>query len=33
MEASTETGPDDSTFLETCPFTLEQVLDPDHWPD
>ena len=21
------------TFPETCPFTIEQVLDPDFWPD
>ena len=33
LEASTETGLDDSTFPETCPFTSEQSLDPDYWPD
>lgn len=32
LEASTETGLDDAAFPESCPFTVEQVLDPDYWP-
>ena len=33
LEASTETGLKESTFPETCPFTLEQILDPGYWPN
>ncbi len=33
LEASTETGLDEAAFPETCPFTLEQVLDDGYWPD
>ena len=28
-----ETGLDETVFLSTCPFTLEQVLDTGFWPD
>jgi hypothetical protein len=30
--ASTETGLPLATFPETCPWTVEQVLDEDFWP-
>ncbi len=32
-QASRETGLPLATFPETCPFTLEQVLDDGYWPD
>ena len=32
-EAAAETGLPLSTFPETCPFTLEQALDDDFWPE
>ena len=32
-EASIETGIDESVFPRECPFTLEQALDPDFWPE
>lgn len=31
-DAIDETGLEEQTFPETCPFTLEQVLDTDFWP-
>lgn len=31
--AVAETHLDESTFPSTCPFTVEQVLDPDYWPE
>ena len=32
-EASIETGIDESVFPRECPFTLEQALNPDFWPE
>jgi len=32
MGASTETGLDESTFPAQCPWTFEQVMDPEFWP-
>ena len=32
-QAVSETALDDSMFPETCPYTVEQVLDPDFFPD
>ena len=32
-EAAQETGLGLSRFPANCPFTLEQVLDEDYWPD
>src|SRR5215470_18659032 len=32
LDASDETGLPLATFPETCPWTQEQVLDPDFWP-
>jgi len=31
--ASQETGLDESTFPEQCPWTFEQIMDPDFWPE
>ena len=31
--AASETGLPAITFPEACPFTVEQILDPDYWPD
>ncbi len=31
--AASETGLPAMTFPEACPFTVEQILDPDYWPD
>ncbi len=31
--AVSETGLPAMTFPEACPFTVEQILDPDYWPD
>ncbi len=31
--AAAETGLDDSTFPDRPPFTLQQVMSPDYWPD
>ncbi len=31
--AASETGLPISTFPESCPFTVEQVMDPEYWPD
>jgi hypothetical protein len=33
LRASAETGLPESAFPEECPFTIEQVLAPDFWPD
>jgi hypothetical protein len=33
LDASGETELSLDLFPETCPFTIEQVLDPDFWPD
>ena len=33
LKASAQTGLSLDTFPEACPFTIEQVLDPDFWPD
>jgi hypothetical protein len=33
IEAERETGLDRSTFPPVCPFTFEQVLSDDFWPD
>ena len=33
LEASDETGLPLATFPETCPWTAEQVLDAEFWPD
>ncbi len=30
--AANETGFDEGRFPEHCPWTLEEALDPDHWP-
>ena len=32
-DANYETGLPLSTFPETCPFTLDQALDPEFWPE
>ncbi|MFO1430668.1 MAG: DUF29 domain-containing protein [Candidatus Competibacteraceae bacterium] len=32
-EASIETGIDESVFPHECPFTVEQALKPDFWPE
>jgi len=31
--ASGETGLAEADFPEKCPFTIDQLLDPDYWPD
>lgn len=31
--ASNETGIDENTFSKECPFTLEQCLDEEFWPE
>ena len=33
QDASDETGLPLATFPEACPFTVEQILDPDYWPN
>lgn len=33
LKAADETGLNDTDFPESCPFTIEQVLDPSFWPD
>jgi hypothetical protein len=33
LYAAGETGLDLELFPETCPFTIEQILDPDFYPD
>lgn len=32
-QAVSETGLDETVFPETCPYTVEQVFDPDYFPD
>lgn len=32
-QAITETGLDEAVFPEACPYTVEQVLDPEFFPD
>ncbi|HET6468321.1 MAG TPA: DUF29 domain-containing protein [Geminicoccaceae bacterium] len=32
-EAAAETGVETGTFPEACPFTLEQVVDDEFWPE
>jgi len=31
--AETETGLDESSFPSRCPWTFEQVINPDFWPE
>ena len=31
--AAHETGLDQASFPHACPFSLEQILDPDYWPE
>jgi hypothetical protein len=33
LQAAGGTGLPDSAFPKRCPFTIEQVLDPDFWPE
>lgn len=33
LRAADETGLPEAEFPESCPFTIEQVLDPNFWPD
>lgn len=33
MKAADETGLPEATFPATCPFTIEEILDPDFQPD
>jgi hypothetical protein len=33
LKAAGQTGLALATFPEACPFTVEQVLDPDFWPE
>jgi len=33
MDAVKETGMADSIFPEQCPWTFEQVMNPDFWPE
>ena len=33
LNAAGETNLPEEAFPDTCPFTIEQVLDPDFWPD
>ncbi len=33
LKASDETGLPEAVFPESCPFGMEQVLDPDFWPE
>ena len=33
LKAAGDTGYPLETFPETCPFTIEQILDPDFYPD
>lgn len=32
-QAAIETGLDEKTFPAGCPFSIEQALDPNFWPD
>jgi uncharacterized protein DUF29 len=33
LEAATETGIDSSTFPSACPWTYEQIMDAEFWPE
>ncbi len=33
LKAADETGLPEDGFPQICPFTIQQVLDPDFWPD
>ncbi len=33
LEAEAETGIDESTFPTVCPWSFEQLMDEDFWPD
>ena len=33
LKAASETRLSEKRFPEDCPFTIEQILDPDFWPD
>jgi hypothetical protein len=33
LEAALQTGLAESTFPATCPFSQEQLLDDDYWPE
>lgn len=33
IQAGRETGFDRKTFPETCPFTFDQAMNPDFWPE
>ena len=33
MLAAGETGLSEATFPENCPFSIDQLLDEDFWPD
>jgi len=33
LHAVAETGLEESTFPDSCPFALADVLDAEHWPD
>ncbi len=33
LRAATETGLPEDTFPAGCPFTVDQALDPGHWPE
>jgi hypothetical protein len=33
LEAEAETGIDESTFPTECPWSFEQLMDEDFWPD
>jgi hypothetical protein len=32
IDAADETGLPATTFPDACPFTLDEILDPDYWP-
>ena len=33
VDASTETGLRKASFPQTCPWSYEQIMDPDFWPE
>lgn len=33
IEAETETGLEEATFPQTCPWSFEQMTDPNFWPE
>lgn len=33
LEAEAETGIDENVFPTICPWSFEQAMDEDHWPD